>query len=101
VSVICSRTGLPLTQHFKFDNWPEVCGNCENPESYIYECIRQVEFHEVGEWLIIDGQRPYDPHDPECYIRNGYTPPEDAKATGGTIDKYGVGHIFGRKRRRP
>lgn len=85
VVVTCSRTGLPLTQNFKFDNWPQDCGNCESPETYLYECLRKVEFHEVGEWLIINGNREFDPHDPEAWVRHGQEPPVDARTSGGWI----------------
>lgn len=81
----CSRTGIPITQHFAQDNWPEVCGNCESPESYVYECIRKVEFHEVGEWLVIDGDRLYDPHNADCWRRHGYEPPVSLRTSGGSI----------------
>lgn len=86
----CSRTGLPITQHFAQDNWPEVCGNCASPEAYVYECIRKIELHEVGEWLIIGNERLYDPHNPECWRRHGQPVPASVmKECGGAIGYFG------------
>lgn len=85
VTLTCSRTGLPITQHFIFDNCTAVSAGCKSPESYVYECIRKVEFHEVGEWLRFDGQLRYDPHDPDAWIRAGLTPPLFPDRQGGWI----------------
>jgi hypothetical protein len=79
--LIDSRTRLPKTLTF---GWPmEDYFGCESAESFLYECLRQVAFHEVGEWLVIDGVRYYDPHDPAAWARAGKTMPDPPK--GGAI----------------
>jgi hypothetical protein len=40
---------------------PTATYNAKSWRRWIFECCRKVENHELGEWFIIDGERPFAP----------------------------------------
>jgi hypothetical protein len=46
---------------------PEATYNMKSWRRWVFECCRKVEDHELGEWFIVDGERPFAPlHGPGC-----------------------------------
>jgi hypothetical protein len=41
---------------------PEVTISDEDMLRWLRECLRYMENHEIDEWIVVDGQRPFDPH---------------------------------------
>jgi hypothetical protein len=46
---------------------PEATYNAKSWRRWIFECCRKVEDHELGEWFLVGGDRPFAPlHGPGC-----------------------------------
>jgi hypothetical protein len=69
---------------------PTATYNAKSWRRWIFECCRKVEDHELGEWFLVDGERPFAPlhgpgNDPYT-IREVSSPEEAATNQAGVID---------------
>ncbi len=57
-------------QHFTLAHYfpvPEATYNLKSWRRWVFEMCRRVEDHELGEWFLVDGDRPFAPlHGPGC-----------------------------------
>lgn len=72
---------FPLSHYFPV---PVTTWNEASWTRWLFDCCRGVENHELGEWFVIDGHRPFAPtHGPggNPYVVHEYRPYSDALIT--------------------
>lgn len=81
IPVTDSRGGTlsRIENHFPV---PEATYNEKSWRRWVFECCRKVEDHELGEWFLVDGARPFAPlHGPGCdpYVVREVSTEEEAR----------------------